>query len=105
MVVLILHNFHGLAVVIEPSPGSMVATLVLGLVLIALAVAYMSNVGGFRDSHARQIIGSTDPVNRTLHRIFGPPPLKRVTATQIGVGVGGIIFGLILIGSALTGLV
>ena len=80
----------------------MVGTVVVGLALIALSVAYMANVGGFRDRHARRIIGATDPVNRTLHRVFGPPPLKQVTATQIGVGVGGVIFGLMLIGSALT---
>jgi hypothetical protein len=96
-------GFNGLAVTFGPGRGSSVAAVIAGLLLIVLAVAYLANVGGFRDRHAREIISPRDPMGQAFNRTFGPPSAKRVMASQIGVGIGAIIFGLVFIVSGLTG--
>jgi hypothetical protein len=93
----------GLAVTLGPGRGSSVGAVIIGVLVIMLAVAYIANVGGFRDRHAREIISPIDPVGRAFNRTLGPPSAKRVMAYQIGVGVGAIIFGLAFIVGGLTG--
>jgi hypothetical protein len=96
-------GFDGLAVTLGPSQGSGVGAVIIGVLIIVLAVAYMANVGGFRDRHAREIISPRDPVGRAFNRTFGPPSAKRVLASQIGAGIGAVIFGLVFIVGGLTG--
>ena len=94
----------GLAATLGPGPASDITALLLGLLIVALAVAYIANVGGFRARHAREIISPRDHIGQAFNRTFGAPSAKRVAVSQIGAGIGAIVLGLVLIVSALTGL-